>query len=114
MRADSAPRSKPETVTVPLVIGAKVLQGAAAARRDAPHLVPKTVTGCGLLGAQCTRPSLMGNPWGFFTIGAGVELQPLTYDGGVSQPLTNNGQVLQRLYLVGKVLQGATDRFGVS
>ena len=27
----------------------------------------------------------MGNPWGFFTFGAGVESQPLTYDGEVSQ-----------------------------
>ena len=71
--------------TVPLSKGAKVLQGAAAARRDAPHLVPKTVTGCGLLGAQCTLPSLICKRWGFFTFGAGVESQPLTYDGEVSQ-----------------------------
>ena len=53
---------------------------------DAPHLVPKTVTGCEAGGVQCTRPSLMGNPWGFFTFGAGVESQTLTYDGEVSQP----------------------------
>ena len=63
----------------PLPISVTVT-GCGAARRDAPHLVPEAVTRRGLLGAQCTRPSLMGNPWGFFTFGVELRPSPMTVE----------------------------------
>ena len=55
-----------------------MLQGAAAARRDAPHLVPEAVTRRGLPSAQCARPSLMGVPCSFFTLRRGRRAAALT------------------------------------
>ena len=96
--------------TVPLSKGAKVLQGAAAARRDAPHLVPKTVTGCGLPSAQCTRPSLRQEARTSFTIRRGRRAAALTYDGEVLQPFTMPRKPLHPFTSNGQVSQGRDRR----